>query len=103
MMKRSLAPNTAIAHYCLLALLGAGGMGEVYLAEDTKLDRKNDTSGTLSPDGRWLAYASDESGQFEIYVQSFPGGCDVDDCFQRPVIHQRCPDQDEVAPAFHHQ
>jgi eukaryotic-like serine/threonine-protein kinase len=34
----------------------------------------NDTSGTLSPDGRWLAYASDESGQFEIYVQSFPGG-----------------------------
>jgi eukaryotic-like serine/threonine-protein kinase len=34
----------------------------------------NETSGTLSPDGRWLAYASDESGQFEIYVQSFPDG-----------------------------
>ena len=29
---------------------------------------------TLSPDGRWLAYASDVSGQFEVYVQSFPGG-----------------------------
>jgi serine/threonine-protein kinase len=26
----------------------------------------------LSPDGRWLAYASDESGQFEVYVRSFP-------------------------------
>jgi Tol biopolymer transport system component len=25
----------------------------------------------LSPDGRWLAYASDESGNYEIYVQSF--------------------------------
>jgi hypothetical protein len=29
----------------------------------------------VSPDGRWLAYASDESGAFEIYVRPFP---DVD-------------------------
>jgi eukaryotic-like serine/threonine-protein kinase len=27
----------------------------------------------FSPDGRWLAYASNESGRFEIYVQRFPG------------------------------
>lgn len=26
----------------------------------------------FSPDGRWIAYESDESGRFEIYVQSFP-------------------------------
>jgi serine/threonine-protein kinase len=26
----------------------------------------------LSPDGRWLAYASNESGRFEIYVRPFP-------------------------------
>jgi serine/threonine-protein kinase len=26
----------------------------------------------LSPDGRWLAYASDESGAFEVYVRPFP-------------------------------
>jgi serine/threonine protein kinase/Tol biopolymer transport system component len=30
--------------------------------------------GVLSPDGRWLAYASDESGAFEVYVQAFAGG-----------------------------
>ena len=28
--------------------------------------------GQVSPDGRWLAYNSDESGRFEVYVQSFP-------------------------------
>jgi serine/threonine protein kinase/Tol biopolymer transport system component len=29
--------------------------------------------GQFSPDGRWLAYESDESGRFEVYVQPFPG------------------------------
>ena len=27
----------------------------------------------FSPDGRWVAYQSNESGRFEIYVQAFPG------------------------------
>jgi serine/threonine-protein kinase len=27
----------------------------------------------FSPDGRWLAYTSNESGTFEMYVRSFPG------------------------------
>jgi hypothetical protein len=26
----------------------------------------------ISPNGRWLAYESDESGQFEVYVRPFP-------------------------------
>ncbi len=26
----------------------------------------------MSPDGRWLAYASNESGQYEVYVRPFP-------------------------------
>ena len=29
-------------------------------------------SPTVSPDGRWLAYTSDESGQYEVYVRPFP-------------------------------
>jgi serine/threonine-protein kinase len=32
-----------------------------------------DTWPAISPDGRWLAYASDESGRAEIYVKPFPG------------------------------
>ena len=32
----------------------------------------NETQGQFSPDGKWIAYSSDESGRFEIYVQSFP-------------------------------
>src|SRR5262245_1582882 len=34
----------------------------------------NETSARLSPDGRWLAYASDASGRNEVYVQSLPEG-----------------------------
>jgi Tol biopolymer transport system component len=32
----------------------------------------NEYRPALSPDGRWLAYQSDESGQFEIFVRPFP-------------------------------
>ena len=27
----------------------------------------------FSPDGRWLAYASNESGRLEVYVRPYPG------------------------------
>jgi eukaryotic-like serine/threonine-protein kinase len=31
-----------------------------------------ETQGRFSPDGRWIAYVSNESGTFQVYVQSFP-------------------------------
>ncbi len=34
----------------------------------------DETQGHLSPDGRFVAYASDESGRFEVYVQPIEGG-----------------------------
>jgi hypothetical protein len=33
----------------------------------------DERDGQFSPDGRWIAYESDESGRFEVYVQPFPG------------------------------
>jgi serine/threonine-protein kinase len=33
-----------------------------------------ETYPTFSPDGHWLAYASNESGSWEVYVRAFPNG-----------------------------
>jgi len=33
----------------------------------------NETFGQLSPEGRWLAYTSNESGRGEVYVVPVPG------------------------------
>jgi eukaryotic-like serine/threonine-protein kinase len=33
----------------------------------------NEYQARLSPNGRWLAYVSDESGRDEVYVRPFPG------------------------------
>jgi serine/threonine protein kinase/Tfp pilus assembly protein PilF len=35
-----MSPNSVLGHYSIVNKIGAGGMGEVYLAQDQKLDRK---------------------------------------------------------------
>jgi eukaryotic-like serine/threonine-protein kinase len=36
--------------------------------------RFTEGAATFSPDGRWIAYVSDESGQYEVYVRPYPPG-----------------------------
>jgi serine/threonine protein kinase len=34
--------------------------------------KHNEAQPQISPDGRWMSYTSNESGQYEVYVRSFP-------------------------------
>jgi Tol biopolymer transport system component len=55
-------------HFDLLVTdLATGGAGKPYATSSFSEYR-----GTFSPDGRWLAYQSNESGRSEVYVQAFP-------------------------------
>ena len=51
-----------------LWVLPVGGDPEPFLVTPFQ-----ERAAAFSPDGRWLAYVSDESGQDEIYVQPYPG------------------------------
>jgi serine/threonine-protein kinase len=52
-----------------LLQLALDGTRRVTTLLQTKFDELN---GIVSPDGRWLAYESNSSGSFEIYVRPFP-------------------------------
>jgi eukaryotic-like serine/threonine-protein kinase len=56
------------SHSSLVLLPAVGGALKPLLP-----DKANETNGQISNDGKWVAYASDESGNWEIYVTSFPG------------------------------
>ena len=58
--------------------IGEAGDRDIALLEDGKVTpflatSDNEGAAAISPDGRWIAYQSDESGREEIYVQPFPG------------------------------
>ena len=48
------------------AVLGIGSQAELLLRNGFDVDEPQ-----VSPDGRWLAYESDDSGQWEVYIQPF--------------------------------
>jgi Tol biopolymer transport system component len=64
---------------CTLQLYGGSRATVLTLISDgqktfTPLLRENgsEQTGQISPDGKWLAYASNETGDWEIYVTTFP-------------------------------
>jgi eukaryotic-like serine/threonine-protein kinase len=63
------SPITKKWRLVLFRLDGMGGPTPLLEAQDTNL-----TAAQLSPNGRWLAYQSDDSGKDEIYVSPFPTG-----------------------------
>jgi len=61
---------------------GGGGRSDLFVvAADGKSKPEpvlktpwDETGGAVAPDGRWLAYTSDETGRREVFVMSFPPG-----------------------------
>jgi serine/threonine-protein kinase len=76
MVPYSWSPDGRVVVYRTTAVNGGTNLGILPLGgERPKLfepSRFNQGTSQVSPDGRWLAYVSGESGRNEIYVQSFP-------------------------------
>lgn len=66
----------------ILYVEAGGATGQDLVALPLQGDKKpipvvntpfNEDGGAISPDGRWVAYRSNESGRYELDVQAFPG------------------------------
>jgi Tol biopolymer transport system component len=54
----------------LVAVATGGAPRQVVVAQS----QNDETEGQFSPDGKWVAFVSNESGRSEVFVQSFPEG-----------------------------
>jgi serine/threonine-protein kinase len=77
--------GTAAGHRDILVTSLSGGATQPLVQSPA-----DELNGVVSPDGRWLAYESDERGRFEVYIRPFAGGSDErwlasDDGGTRPV------------------
>ncbi len=65
---RHIAMDGDLAHSDISILSVEDGSSQDFLHTE-----HNESVPVFSPDGRWIAYQSDESGRDEIYVRPFPG------------------------------
>jgi serine/threonine protein kinase/Tol biopolymer transport system component len=68
-----LNPTTALDIWMLRMGDPSAGSGQVRKAQPFLRTSFNESVPAFSPDGHWLAYISDESGRYEVYVQPYPG------------------------------
>jgi serine/threonine protein kinase/Tol biopolymer transport system component len=66
-------PTTRVDIWVLRMGDPSRGSGQVRNAQPFLRTPFDEGAAGFSPDGRWLAYMSDESGRYEIYVQPYPG------------------------------
>jgi Tol biopolymer transport system component len=62
------------SHQTIMVLPLADGSEPIAIGGANESESGSTWGGELSPDGRWLAYASDETGRAEIYIMPFPEG-----------------------------
>src|SRR5260370_41652639 len=63
-----------VTHFDLWTVALVADKGELRAGKPEPFLRTQsiETYPTFSPDGHWLAYASNQSGPFEVYVRAFP-------------------------------
>jgi len=64
----ALQTSTQNSRSILVLVPAGGGTPTQFLSSDA-----SQTNAQISADGKWVAYASNESGAWEIYVTTFPG------------------------------
>ena len=65
---RNMSPETGIANTGILSLSGDPAIRNLF----PRSDFFHQSSAQISPNGRWVAYHSSETGRFEVYVARFP-------------------------------
>jgi serine/threonine-protein kinase len=68
----ALSPETHFDLWTLPVIASNDGLRLLGPPEPFLQTQAIETYPTFSPDGRWIAYASNESGGWEVYVRSFP-------------------------------
>jgi len=78
MLPNSFTPDDQQVMVTMQVDTGGLGLGVVSVKDKSVTPflpgQSNKADGQISPDGKWVAYQSDESGEWEVYISPFPAG-----------------------------